>query len=167
DRGNALPLRPQVALPANRSGPGARRCAGLSRAVGKGAAGKRIEPRSLVPSVRRGSRRRPIVYDSPGAAFRRPPAVCAGIRARPGPYPGSSISMHKPESYRSGPDESGHFGIFGGRFVAETLMPLILEVERAWDAARSDEAFARDFDYYAEHYIGRPSPLYHARRLSE
>jgi len=75
--------------------------------------------------------------------------------------------MHKPESYRSGPDESGHFGIFGGRFVAETLMPLILEVERAWDAARSDETFAREFDYYAEHYIGRPSPLYHARRLSE
>ncbi len=75
--------------------------------------------------------------------------------------------MHKPESYRSGPDESGHFGIFGGRFVAETLMPLILEVERAWDAARGDETFAREFDYYAEHYIGRPSPLYHARRLSE
>ncbi len=75
--------------------------------------------------------------------------------------------MHKPESYRSGPDESGHFGIFGGRFVAETLMPLILEVERAWDAARGDETFTREFDYYAEHYIGRPSPLYHARRLSE
>ncbi len=75
--------------------------------------------------------------------------------------------MQKPESYRSGPDESGHFGKFGGRFVAETLMPLILDVERAWNEARNDPGFKRDFDFYAEHYIGRPSPLYHARRLSE
>ena len=75
--------------------------------------------------------------------------------------------MQKPESYRSGPDESGHFGLFGGRFVAETLMPLILDVERAWYAARDDASFQREFDYYAEHYIGRPSPLYHAERLSE
>ena len=72
----------------------------------------------------------------------------------------------KPETYRSGPDESGHFGIFGGRFVAETLMPLILSVEEAYTAARQDPEFQRDFDYYAKHYIGRPSPLYFAQSLT-
>ncbi|KAA3624379.1 MAG: tryptophan synthase subunit beta [Proteobacteria bacterium] len=74
--------------------------------------------------------------------------------------------MPKPESYRSGPDESGHFGIFGGRFVAETLMPLILGVEKAYEVARRDPDFQREFDYYAEHYIGRPSPLFFAERLT-
>jgi tryptophan synthase beta chain len=72
----------------------------------------------------------------------------------------------KPETYRSGPDEFGHFGIFGGRFVAETLMPLILSVEEAYTAARQDSEFQRDFDYYAKHYIGRPSPLYFAQSLT-
>ena len=72
----------------------------------------------------------------------------------------------KPETYRSGPDESGHFGIFGGRFVAETLMPLVLAVEAAYTAARQDPQFQKDFDYYAKHYIGRPSPLYFARSLT-
>ena len=72
----------------------------------------------------------------------------------------------KLETYRSGPDESGHFGIFGGRFVAETLMPLILSVEEAYTAARQDPEFQRDFDYYAKHYIGRPSPLYFAQSLT-
>jgi tryptophan synthase beta chain len=75
--------------------------------------------------------------------------------------------MQKPESYRSGPDESGHFGIFGGRFVAETLMPLILEVEQAYNEARRDPRFQSEFDYYAEHYIGRPSPLFLAQRLTD
>ena len=72
-----------------------------------------------------------------------------------------------PDSYRSGPDQSGHFGIYGGRFVAETLMPLILSVEKAYEQARTDHEFQAEFDYYAKHYIGRPSPLYHAARLSE
>jgi tryptophan synthase beta chain len=72
----------------------------------------------------------------------------------------------KPETYRSGPDESGHFGIFGGRFVAETLMPLILGVEEAYTAAGQDPEFQRDFDYFAKHYIGRPSPLYFAQSLT-
>ncbi|MDH3694248.1 MAG: tryptophan synthase subunit beta [Gammaproteobacteria bacterium] len=71
------------------------------------------------------------------------------------------------ESYRSGPDDSGHFGIFGGRFVAETLMPLILNVEKAYTTARNDSAFQEEFDHYAKHYIGRPSPLYFAKRLTE
>jgi tryptophan synthase beta chain len=74
--------------------------------------------------------------------------------------------MQKPNTYRAGPDESGHFGIYGGRFVAETLMPLILEVEKAYAAARKDPDFAAELDYYLEHYVGRPSPLWRADRLS-
>ena len=77
-----------------------------------------------------------------------------------------SVKSTKSDTYRSGPDESGHFGIFGGRFVAETLMPLILSVEEAYTAARQDSEFQRDFDYYAKHYIGRPSPLYFAQSLT-
>ena len=73
----------------------------------------------------------------------------------------------KPESYRSGPDDSGHFGIFGGRFVAETLMPLILDVENAYNKFKNDPEFIGDIEYYAKHYIGRPSPLYFAKRLTE
>ena len=75
--------------------------------------------------------------------------------------------MEPLNTYRAGPDERGHFGIFGGRFVAETLMPLILEVEHAYNEARNDPAFQAEIDYYAEHYVGRPSPLYYAQRLSE
>ncbi|MDH3380896.1 MAG: pyridoxal-phosphate dependent enzyme, partial [Gammaproteobacteria bacterium] len=77
-------------------------------------------------------------------------------------------TAHNPdiESYRAGPDEDGHFGIFGGRFVAETLMPLVLDLEQAYRQAQRDPEFQRDFDYYAKHYIGRPSPLYFARRLT-
>ncbi|HEX6978099.1 MAG TPA: tryptophan synthase subunit beta [Alphaproteobacteria bacterium] len=72
----------------------------------------------------------------------------------------------RPNTLRLGPDERGHFGIFGGRFVAETLMPLILEVERAYKAAAGDPAFQREFDGYLAHYVGRPSPLYFAERLT-
>ena len=71
------------------------------------------------------------------------------------------------ESYRSGPDERGHFGLFGGRFVAETLMPLILDLETAYDEARQSPEFQRALDYYATHYTGRPSPLYFAQSLTE
>ena len=78
-----------------------------------------------------------------------------------------SDSTSNIESYRSGPDKTGHFGIYGGRFVAETLMPLILGVEKAYDKARTDPQFQSEFDYYAKHYIGRPSPLYFASRLSK
>ena len=75
--------------------------------------------------------------------------------------------MPSPNTYRAGPDERGHFGIYGGRFVAETLMPLILEVERAYNAAKQDPSFAADIAYYSEHYVGRPSPLYFAERMTE
>ncbi len=70
-------------------------------------------------------------------------------------------------SYREGPDEQGRFGNFGGRFVAETLMPLILDLERAYGEAKVDPAFAAEFDDLMAHYVGRPSPLYLAQHLSE
>ncbi len=69
-------------------------------------------------------------------------------------------------TYRAGPDENGHFGMFGGRYVAETLMPLILEVERAYAAAQADPEFQSELDRYLAHYVGRPSPLYFAERLT-
>ena len=72
-----------------------------------------------------------------------------------------------PNSFRSGPDETGHFGIFGGRFVAETLMPLILDLEKAYIAAKADPAFAAEMKGYLKDYVGRPSPLYLAERLTE
>ena len=65
------------------------------------------------------------------------------------------------------PDENGRFGAYGGRFVAETLMPPILALEKAYNTARNDPSFQRDFDNLAQHYIGRPSPLYFAERLTE
>ena len=71
-----------------------------------------------------------------------------------------------PNSLRNGPDERGHFGIFGGRYVAETLMPLILELEQAYNDAKADPAFQSELDYLLEHYAGRPSPLYYAERLT-
>jgi len=73
----------------------------------------------------------------------------------------------EPNSYRTGPDEFGHFGIFGGRYVAETLMPLILEVEQAYEAAKADPSFQAELDDFLTHYVGRPSPLYFAERLTE
>ncbi len=72
-----------------------------------------------------------------------------------------------PESYQSGPDSDGHFGIFGGRFVAETLMPLILEVERAYYQFKDDPEFRAELESLAKHYVGRPSPLYFAQRLTD
>ncbi|TQF77232.1 tryptophan synthase subunit beta [Elioraea sp. Yellowstone] len=71
-----------------------------------------------------------------------------------------------PNSLRTGPDERGHFGIFGGRYVAETLMPLILEVERAYEEAKRDPAFDAEFRRLLAHYVGRPSPLWFAERLT-
>ncbi|MCF4097206.1 tryptophan synthase subunit beta [Maritalea mediterranea] len=70
-------------------------------------------------------------------------------------------------SLRQGPDDMGRFGLFGGRFVAETLMPLILELDEAYKAAKADPSFQDELDYLNKHYIGRPSPLYFAERLTE
>jgi tryptophan synthase beta chain len=75
--------------------------------------------------------------------------------------------MNKPNTLRTGVDENGHFGIFGGRYVAETLMPLILNVEKAYEQARNDDDFWAEFHHLMKHYVGRPSPLYFAERLTE
>jgi len=71
-----------------------------------------------------------------------------------------------PNSYRAGPDERGRFGDFGGRFVSETLMPLILELEAAYEHAKTDPTFWAEMEDLWTHYVGRPSPLYHAERLT-
>jgi tryptophan synthase beta chain len=72
-----------------------------------------------------------------------------------------------PNSFRHGPDEYGHFGLYGGRFVAETLMPLILDLEAAYGAARIDPAFKAELNGLLKHFVGRPSPLYYAERLTQ
>ena len=72
-----------------------------------------------------------------------------------------------PNSYRSGPDDQGHFGAYGGRFVAETLMPLVLELERAYEAAKGDPKFHAELNGLLTHYVGRPSALYFAERLTQ
>ncbi len=73
----------------------------------------------------------------------------------------------QPNSFRNQPDDRGHFGDYGGRYVAETLMPLVLDLEREYRAAQADPAFQAQFDDLLEHYVGRPSPLYFAERLTE
>jgi len=73
----------------------------------------------------------------------------------------------KPKSYRTGPDAEGRFGIYGGRFVAETLTPLVLDLADEYDRAKNDPNFQQEIDYYLKHYVGRPSPLYYAERLTE
>ncbi|MEP3248519.1 MAG: tryptophan synthase subunit beta [Sneathiella sp.] len=75
--------------------------------------------------------------------------------------------MKQVNTYRSGPDETGHFGLFGGQFVAETLMPLILELDDAYEASKKDPDFAKQLKSLLKHYVGRESPLYFAERLTE
>ncbi len=70
-------------------------------------------------------------------------------------------------AFKSEPDENGHFGLYGGRYVSETLMPLILQVQQAYEEAKQDSAFYDELHKLHAHYTGRPSPLYHAERLSE
>ncbi len=72
----------------------------------------------------------------------------------------------RPNSFRAGPDEDGYFGIYGGRYVAETLMPLILAVDAAYEQAKADPGFQEELDYYLRDYVGRPSPLYFAEPLT-
>lgn len=73
----------------------------------------------------------------------------------------------EPNSFRTGPDDQGMFGIFGGRFVAETLMPLILELDEEWEKAKTDPEFQAELAHLNKHYTGRPSPMYFAERLTE
>ena len=70
-------------------------------------------------------------------------------------------------SFMTGPDDQGRFGDFGGRFVSETLMPLILELERQYEHANTDDSFCDEMHFLWKHYVGRPSPLYFAERLTE
>src|SRR6056297_2265136 len=77
------------------------------------------------------------------------------------------MTVQLPNSFRSGPDDRGHFGIFGGRYVAETLMPLILDLEKAYADAKADPLFQKEMNGYLKDYVGRPSPLYFAQRLTE
>ncbi len=73
----------------------------------------------------------------------------------------------EPNSWKTGPDENGHFGIFGGRYVAETLMPLILELDEAYAEAKKDPQFQAELEALNKHYTGRPSPLYYAESLTK
>ncbi len=73
----------------------------------------------------------------------------------------------RPNSLRQGPDGQGRFGAYGGRFVAETLMPIVLELEAAYEEAKRDPAFRRELDFYLKDYVGRPSPLWLAQRLTK
>lgn len=77
------------------------------------------------------------------------------------------MSIQNTNSLRNGPDEHGRFGIYGGRFVAETLMPLILDLEKEYRAAKADDAYIAELKDLAVHYVGRPSPLYYAGRVTE
>ena len=76
------------------------------------------------------------------------------------------VVQERPNSFRAGPDENGRFGLFGGRFVAETLMPLILDLQKAYAAAKADPAFHAEMASMLTHYVGRPSPLYFAERMT-
>ena len=69
-------------------------------------------------------------------------------------------------SYTQWPNEKGYFGDFGGRYVSETLMPLIEEVEQEYNSVRNDNKFQKEFDYYLKNYVGRPSPLFFAKRIT-
>src|SRR5262249_49420735 len=77
------------------------------------------------------------------------------------------MSIQQLNSFRTGPDERGHFGLYGGRFGAETLMPLVLELEAAYAEAKNDPRFRREMDGYLKDYVGRPTPLYFAERLTK
>src|SRR5262245_11146025 len=94
-----------------------------------------------------------------------------GAQLHPRPQAMATSTSKSRESmlntYRGGPDEQGFFGLFGGRFVAETLMPLILDLEQAYEEAKADPAFQKEIDSLNAHYGGRPSPLYFAERLTE
>ena len=75
--------------------------------------------------------------------------------------------MGKTSRKYSYPDEGGHFGDFGGRYVSETLMPVLIELQKAYEEAAADETFHEEIDYYLKHYVGRPTPLYYARAMTE
>jgi tryptophan synthase beta chain len=94
------------------------------------------------------------------------------LQEAPAPVPKVCVMVarqerREPNTYRGGPDEQGFFGTFGGRFVAETLMPLIIDLEHAYEEAKRDPAFQKELTELNAHYGGRPSPLYFAERLTQ
>ncbi len=93
--------------------------------------------------------------------------LCQSLRPMRTPQTSPGDTADTPNSFRQQPDDRGHFGDFGGRYVAETLMPNILALEQAYDEAKKDPAFTDQFEDLLEHYVGRPSPLYFAERLTE
>ena len=79
----------------------------------------------------------------------------------------TNLKKFRKFNFKKFPDKNGRFGNFGGRFVAETLMPLLLSVQKEYEKAKKSKKFKDELDYYFKHYIGRPSPLYFAERLSK
>ena len=77
------------------------------------------------------------------------------------------LNKSRLNTYKSGPNEKGFFGEYGGQYVAETLMPLIQDLEKAYKVAKKDTSFKSEMDYLLKHYVGRPSPLYFAERLTK
>ena len=77
------------------------------------------------------------------------------------------FSNHRKNSLRQGPDSQGHFGQYGGIFSSETLIPLIHELQQAYAKAKNDPEFQKELTYYLKNYVGRPSPLWFAKRLTE
>ena len=75
--------------------------------------------------------------------------------------------MNKKNSFKQWPNETGYFGEFGGRYVSETLMPLIMEVEKKYNKIKNDSSFKKEFEYYLKKYVGRPSPLFFAERITK
>ena len=104
--------------------------------------------------------------DEISKAGRKPAAKTNKPKKSALPATSGFSAVAPPNSFRSGPDDRGYFGLFGGRFVAETLMPLILELEQAYTAARNDAGFKAELTDLNTHYSGRPSPLYYADRLT-
>src|SRR5262245_26760646 len=126
---------------------------------------KRI-PRSS-PAFSRSPRRRTRASAEPCQPFQARRGVLYVLQRQTVSIRHMQTQADKRNTYRSGPDERGFFGLFGGRFVAETLMPLILELERAYDAAKADPNFRKELAGLNQHYSGRPSPLYFAERLTQ
>src|SRR6185295_16142352 len=88
-------------------------------------------------------------------------------RPIPGGSPSLNFDMDARRNWQDLPDDKGRFGPYGGRYVAETLMPLVLDLEKAYRAAKADPAFQAQIEDFWTHYVGRPSPLYFAERLSQ
>ena len=105
--------------------------------------------------------------EGPGADHGLRRRGAARVRARGGRSRVDMSKLEKPNSYREGPNERGRFGIYGGRFVPETLMPLVHSLEQAYADAKADPSFKAELDHLLKHYVGRPSPLYFAERLTE